>query len=342
MNQQEQRFKLIEDEAISKLQTATDLKELEEIRVRYLGRKGVIASELQSLAQLPVEQRVLVGKLINDLKSRLITQFSFKEEELRKKELDQKLSLELIDVTLPGRKRPLGKRHPITQTVDRIKQIFGGMGFQVAEGPEVEFDYYNFEALNTPEHHPARDLKATFYVGKKLLLRTETSPVQIRVMEKQRPPVRIIAPGRIYRCDAIDASHSPMFHQVEGLVVDKHITFADLKGTLLSFARQMFGEKTSLRFRPHYFPFTEPSAEMDIACVICGGKGCRTCSNEGWLELCGAGCVHPAVLEGVNYDPEEFTGFAFGMGIDRLAMVMYGINDIRLFFENDLRFLRQF
>lgn len=340
----DQKFKLIEAEVSAQIQNASDLKELEAIRVKYMGRKGAIASELQNLAQFPLEQKAIVGKLINDLKSQVAEQLNSKEKALKEQELERQFVRQTLDVTLPGRLPSLGHKHPITQTTDKIKEIFSKMGFQVADGPEIENEHYNFEALNTPEHHPARDLKATFYVGHKLLLRTETSPVQIRVMEKQRPPVRIISPGKVYRWDAIDARRSPMFHQVEGLLVDRHISFPDLKGTLFSFVHQMFGEKASARFRPHYFPFTEPSAELDISCVICHGSGygCRTCSGEGWLEVGGAGCVHPAVLKGVGYDPEEFTGFAFGMGIDRLAMIMYGINDIRLFFENDLRFLRQF
>ena len=275
------------------------------------------------------------------MRTRLTEAFDRLSETLSRQERQQKLALEKIDITLPGRRPKIGKKHPVTQSLERIQEIFRGMGFQIAEGPEIEHEYYNFDALNTPQDHPARDLHDTLYITDSLLLRTHTSPVQVRVMEKQQPPVRIIVPGKAYRRD-YDISHTPMFHQVEGLLVDYRVTFSELKGVLHSFAQQMFGEGTRVRFRPHFFPFTEPSAEVDISCTVCGGKGCRTCSWTGWLEILGAGSVDPNVFDYVNYDPNQVTGFAFGMGVDRIAMLRFGIPDLRLIFENDMRFLRQF
>ncbi len=318
---------------------AADPEALEALRVKYLGRKGVLTSVLRGLKDLDPEARRRVGATANQAKGSLETALA--EALTALKEAAARAGAPAIDVTLPGRRGPLGRLHPLTRTMDEICDIFLHLGFEAVTGPEVELDWYNFEALNLPPDHPARDMQDTFYFNDKVLLRTHTSPMQIRVMEKRRPPVRIIAPGKVYRRDS-DMTHSPMFHQVEGLLVDRGITFADLKGVLTEFVHQMFGPEVSLRFRPSYFPFTEPSAEIDIACVICRGEGCRVCKITGWLEVLGAGMVHPAVFEAVGYDPEEFTGFAFGLGVERIAMLKYGIDDIRLFFDNDLRFLKQF
>jgi len=336
----EELEKLQREVVISISQASTE-KEISEIRVKYLGKKGSITQVLKSLGTLPESERREVGQGANQLKES--TESKIEEALLRIRERERRgvLEKEKIDVTLPGRRIPVGKRHPLTQTLDEIIDIFSRLGFEVVEGPEVELDYYNFEALNIPKGHPAREMQATFFISEDVVLRTHTSPVQVRTMEKKRPPVRVICPGAVYRCDS-DPTHSPMFHQVEGLLVDKGITFADLKGVLTVFVHQMFGKETRLRFRPSFFPFTEPSAEIDIECFICGGRGCGVCSNTGWLEILGSGMVDPAVYKFVNYDPEEVTGFAFGMGIERIAMLKFGINDIRLFFTNDLRFLKQF
>lgn len=336
-------------EELEKLQEATFAalsrvsteKEVSEIRVRVLGRKGSLTQLLKCLGTLPESDRREIGRRANEVKEDLETRIEEVLLRIRERERKEALEKEKIDVTLPGRRIPLGRRHPLTQILEEIIDIFSRLGFEVVEGPEVELDYYNFEALNIPKGHPAREMQATFFISDEVVLRTHTSPVQVRTMEKKQPPVRVICPGAVYRCDS-DPTHSPMFHQVEGLLVDKGITFADLKGVLTVFVHQMFGEETKLRFRPSFFPFTEPSAEIDIECFICGGKGCGVCSNTGWLEILGSGMVDPAVYKFVNYDPEEVTGFAFGMGIERIAMLKYGINDIRLFFMNDLRFLRQF
>ncbi len=331
----------LQKEVVISISQASTEKEISEIRVKYLGKKGSITQVLKSLGMLPESERREVGRGANQLKES--TESKIEEALLRIREQERRggLEKEKIDVTLPGRRIPVGKRHPLTQTLDEIIDIFSRLGFEVVEGPEVELDYYNFEALNIPKGHPAREMQATFFISEDVVLRTHTSPVQVRTMEKKQPPVRVICPGAVYRCDS-DPTHSPMFHQVEGLLVDKGITFADLKGVLTVFVHQMFGKETRLRFRPSFFPFTEPSAEIDIECFICGGKGCGVCSNTGWLEILGSGMVDPAVYKFVNYDPEEVTGFAFGMGIERIAMLKFGINDIRLFFTNDLRFLRQF
>ena len=312
---------------------------LEALRVRYLGRKGALTQVLRGLKGLDPETRRLAGAQANRAKENL--EAALAEALTALKEAAARAAVPAIDVTLPGRRSPLGRLHPLTRTMEEVCDIFLHLGFEAVTGPEVELDWYNFEALNIPPDHPARDMQDTFYFNDKVLLRTHTSPMQIRVMEKRRPPVRIIAPGKVYRRDS-DMTHSPMFHQVEGLLVDRGVTFADLKGVLTEFVHQMFGPEVSLRFRPSYFPFTEPSAEIDIACVICRGEGCRVCKITGWLEVLGAGMVHPAVFEAVGYDPEEFTGFAFGLGVERIAMLKYGIDDIRLFFDNDLRFLKQF
>ncbi len=331
----------LQNEVRVSLSQASTQKEISEVRVKYLGKKGSITQILKSLGTLPESERREIGQIANQLKQNTETRIEEALSRIREKDRREALEREKIDVTLPGRRIPVGKRHPLTQILDAIIDIFSRLGFEVVEGPEVELDYYNFEALNIPKGHPAREMQATFFISDDVVLRTHTSPVQARTMEKKRPPVRVISPGAVYRCDS-DPSHSPMFHQVEGLLVDKGVTFADLKGVLTAFVHQMFGKETKLRFRPSFFPFTEPSAEIDIECFICGGKGCGICSNTGWLEILGSGMVDPAVYKFVNYDPEEVTGFAFGLGIERIAMLKFGINDIRLFFTNDLRFLRQF
>ena len=328
-------------EAIASIESASSSKELNEIRVRVLGRKGGLTQLLKRLACLPEADRRTIGKWANEIKEKLETEIAARLQDREKRERRESLEQERIDVTLPGRRLPLGKKHPLTQVLQEVISIFSRLGFEVVEGPEVELDYYNFEALNIPRGHPAREMQATFFISDDVVLRTHTSPVEVRTMERRRPPVRIISPGPCYRCDS-DPTHSPMFHQVEGLLVDRGVTFADLKGTLTFFVHQFFGEKTRLRFRPSFFPFTEPSAEVDIECIMCGGKGCGLCSNTGWLEILGAGMNDPAIYKFVDYDPEEVSGFAFGMGIERIAMLKFGINDIRLFFSNDLRFLRQF
>ena len=331
----------IREEVLASLSKVHTEKEITDIRVKILGRKGSLTQLLKQLGALPEAERKEIGKKANEIKEALESQIEEALVQLKEKEKKEALEKEKVDVTLPGRRIPMGKRHPITQILDEIVQIFSHLGFEVVEGPEVELDYYNFEALNIPKGHPAREMQATFFVSEDVVLRTHTSPVQVRTMEKRRPPIRVICPGAVYRCDS-DPTHSPMFHQVEGLLVDQGITFADLKGVLTVFVHEMFGAKTRLRFRPSFFPFTEPSAEVDIECFICGGKGCGVCSSTGWLEILGSGMVDPAVYQFVHYDPEQVTGFAFGMGIERIAMLKFGINDIRLFFNNDLRFLRQF
>jgi phenylalanyl-tRNA synthetase alpha chain len=326
---------------LSELSAVTSEETLHELRVKYLGKKGLLTSVMKGLGSLSPEDRPVVGQMVNVVKAQLEERVDCVLLEIRQKNKEEKLRSERLDVTLPGRRRPLGTKHPISMVIEEITGIFAGLGFKVAEGPEIEMDYYNFEALNIPKDHPARDMQDTFFVNDSIVLRTHTSPVQIRTMLKQAPPVRIIAPGTVYRCDS-DATHSPMFHQIEGLLVDKGVTFGDLKGILTIFVNQCFGAGTGVRLRPSFFPFTEPSAEVDIACVMCKGKGCRICKNTGWLEILGAGMVDPEVFRHVSYDSEAFTGFAFGMGIERIAMLRYGISDMRLLFENDLRFLSQF
>ncbi len=328
-------------QAVKELSGISTEEALHEVRVRFLGRKGDLTALMKGIGALLPEERPLMGQVVNEVRDKLDEKFDTALINIRAARKAQKLKEERIDVTLPGRRISLGTKHPITLVIEEIIDIFAGLGFQVAEGPEIELDYYNFEALNFPKDHPARDMQDTFFIGENLLLRTHTSPVQIRTMLKHAPPLRIIAPGTVYRCDS-DATHSPMFHQIEGLLVDKGITFGDLKGILTIFVNQCFGKGTGVRLRPSFFPFTEPSAEVDIACVICKGKGCRVCKNSGWLEILGAGMVDPEVYRHVHYDPESVSGFAFGMGIERIAMLKYGINDMRLLFENDLRFLGQF
>lgn len=320
-----------------------NLDELNEMKVKILGKKGELTNILKEMGKVSAEERPIIGQLANKIRDDLNDIFTQKYQEIKNKELEEKLSKETIDVTLPGKEIKKGSIHPVTKTIMEIEEIFIGLGFEIAEGPEIETDFYNFEALNLPKDHPARDMQDSFYITPDVLLRTHTSPVQVRTMleKKQDLPVKIICPGKVYRRDD-DATHSPMFHQVEGLVIDKNIRMSDLKGVLLAFAREMFGPDQKIRLRPSFFPFTEPSAEVDIACVMCGGKGCRTCKQTGWLEILGSGMVHPNVLRYGGYDPEEVTAFAFGMGVERIAMLKYGINDLRLFYENDVRFLNQF
>jgi phenylalanyl-tRNA synthetase alpha chain len=328
-------------EARAAIACATTSAALEQIRVRYLGRQGALTSLLRSLGTLPAAERPLVGAAANDAKRELETVLEQRLAATLEEERRRQREGARVDLTLPGRRPPLGSVHPLTRVHDEIVEIFAGLGFSVAEGPEIESDYFNFEALNLPKDHPARDMQDTFYLTEDRLLRTHTSPVQIRTMQAQRPPLRIIVPGKVYRRDA-DITHSPQFTQFEGLAVDRNISMADLKGTLELFAREMFGPRSKIRFRPSFFPFTEPSAEVDVLCFLCGGDGCRVCKQSGWLEILGCGMVHPQVLRNVGYDPEEVTGWAFGMGVERIAMLKYGVDDIRLFYENDLRFLTQF
>ena len=332
----------IEDRARADIAAASTSAQLEDIRVRVLGRQGELTQLLRSLGSIPPEERPTLGLAANQTKQNLEMLIDGRLAETLEAERQAERRRTRLDLTLPGRRPPQGSLHPLTRVHDEIVAIFAGLGFSVAEGPEIESDYHNFEALNIPRDHPARDMQDTLYVGESTLLRTHTSPVQIRTMLAQKPPVRIIVPGKVYRRDVADATHSPMFHQVEGLAVDRAITMADLKGTLELFAREMFGPRSRIRFRPSFFPFTEPSAEVDVLCFVCGGAGCRLCKQGGWLEILGSGMVHPQVLRNVGYDPEEVTGWAFGMGIERIAMLKYGIDDLRLFFENDLRFLGQF
>lgn len=315
---------------------------LEEIRIKYLGKKGQLTAILRGMGALSAEERPVVGAIANEVRTEIEGAIALRSAELKKSELARKLVEEKLDVTLDITKTPAGHIHPITRAWDRLTDIFVNMGFEVAEGPEVESVYNNFDALNAPADHPSRDFQDTFYINDEVLLRTQTSPVQIRAMRGKEPPIRIISPGRVYRSDVADASHSPIFHQCEGLVIDKNITMGDLKGILALFAKTMFGSETKTRFRPHNFPFTEPSAEVDVSCFVCGGKGCRLCKGEGWIEILGAGMVHPNVLKAGGIDPEIYSGFAFGMGIERVAMIMAGIDDMRLLYENDVRFLKQF
>ena len=335
------RVRTIVDGAREEIERAATRRDLEEVRVKYLGKRGVLTQLLRSLPSLSPAERPVVGREANLAKTEIESGLKGRDAVLEALERRARLAAERPDLTLPGRRVVPGGLHPLTRVHDEIVDVFTGMGFAVAEGPEVELDYYNFEALNIPKDHPARDMQDTFYVGGEILLRTHTSPVQIRTMERQKPPVRIICPGRVYRRDA-DITHSPVFHQVEGLAVDRGITMADLKGTLELFARELFGADSRIRFRPSFFPFTEPSAEVDVLCFLCKGGGCRVCKQSGWLEILGSGMVHPRILRSMGYDTEEVTGWAFGMGIERVAMLRYGIDDIRLFYENDLRFLSQF
>jgi len=323
------------------IRDARDPAALQDVRVAYLGKKGALTAIMKGMGQLSAEERPQVGALANTVKDQLEEAFARKAEELAELAIQARLASERLDVTLPGRRWPAGSKHPVTLVTEDLVAIFAGLGFGVAEGPEIESDFYNFEALNIPKDHPARDMQDTFYVSDEVVLRTHTSPVQIRAMVRQQPPVRVIAPGTVYRRDS-DLTHSPMFHQIEGFLVDRKVTFGDLKGVLTTFLGQFFGPNLDVRFRPSFFPFTEPSAEVDIQCVICGGSGCRVCSQTGWLEILGCGMIDPEVFKSVDYDPTSYSGFAFGIGLERLAMLKYGVNDLRLFFENDQRFLAQF
>lgn len=332
----------IKVQAEKELSSVQSIQELESVRVKYLGKKGELTSVLRGMGSLSPEERPVVGQLANEVRSFVEKKIEEVKADLVKKEREKQLDREVIDVTIPGKRRKLGKKHPLSSVIEEIENIFIGMGYEIAEGPEVELDYYNFEALNIPKGHPARDTQDTFYINENIVLRTQTSPVQIRVMENKKPPIKIICPGRVYRSDAVDATHSPIFHQVEGLVVDKGVTMGDLVGTLQVFARNLFGENSKIRLRPHHFPFTEPSAEVDVSCWNCGGKGCRVCKNEGWIEILGAGMVHPKVLEICGIDPEIYSGFAFGLGVERTAQARFNLDDMRLLYENDVRFLKQF
>jgi len=331
--------KIAEEAAAAISESGADL---EALRIKYLGKKGELTAVLRGMGALSPEERPVIGQLANEVRADIEAKLDARRESAAAEALQKKLESEKIDVTVPARKVPVGKMHPISLVQRQLEEIFLGMGYEIAEGPEVEYDYYNFQALNIPEDHPARDTQDTFYITDNILLRSQTSPVQARVMEKTQPPIKIISPGRVYRSDAVDATHSPLFHQVEGLVVDKGVTMGDLKGTLESFAKTMFGEETKIRFRPHHFPFTEPSAEIDVSCFACGGEGCRLCKGEGWIEILGGGMVHPQVLRNCGIDPEVYSGFAFGLGVERIVMLKYHIDDMRHLYENDVRFLHQF
>ena len=339
MKSQLEAIRAAATEEIAKVSSKTDLDAL---KVRFLGKKGELTAILKQMGKLSPEERPVMGQLANEVRSFIEEKIEERSAEIKVLETAQKLKDETIDVTMPGKVKPLGHKHPLSIVLDEVKEIFMGMGFDVATGPEVEWDYYNFEALNIPKGHPARDTQDTFYITENMLLRTQTSPVQIRVMENNQPPIRIIAPGRVYRSDAVDATHSPLFQQIEGLVVDKGITMGDLKGNLEAFAKRLYGNDTKIRLRPHHFPFTEPSCEIDVSCFRCGGKGCHMCKGEGWIEILGGGMVHPKVLKNGGIDPEVYSGFAFGVGLERLVMFRFNIDDMRLLYENDMRFLGQF
>ena len=337
-----EKLEEIRQAAQKQLEAASDESSLEQLRVSLLGKKSELSQVLRGMGQLSADERPKIGALANDIRSSIESAIASRRAEIEKQLSAAKLAAERIDVTIPGTAHRRGSRHPLGQIEHEMAEIFRSMGFDIVDGPEVEYDYYNFQALNIPENHPARDTQDTFYITDNVLLRSQTSPVQVHVMENQRPPIRILSPGRVYRSDSVDATHSPLFHQIEGLVVDKGVTMTDLKGTLAMFARRMFGEQTKVRFRPHHFPFTEPSAEVDVSCFACGGKGCRLCKGEGWIEILGAGMVHPNVLRGCDIDPDVYSGFAFGLGVERIAMLKYHIDDMRLLYENDVRFLEQF
>jgi phenylalanyl-tRNA synthetase alpha chain len=336
------KLKSIMDRAISEIASSDDMEKLNAIKVNILGKKGELTDILKGMKDVAAEERPKVGQMVNETRAAIEEKLNEKLEEMKKKLREEQMKAETIDVTLPGKKSELGHKHPNTIALEELLRIFTGLGYEVVDGPEVEKDYYNFEALNIPANHPAKDEQDTFYVTNDIVLRTQTSSVQVHVMEKQKPPYKIISPGRVFRADEVDATHSPSFHQVEGLVIDKNVTFADLKGTLAEFARRMFGPDTKVKFRPHHFPFTEPSAEMDVSCFKCGGKGCRFCKGEGWIEILGCGMVHPHVLEMRGIDPDEYVGFAFGVGLERITLLKYEIDDMRLLYENDVRFLKQF
>jgi phenylalanyl-tRNA synthetase alpha chain len=337
-----EKLEAIKADAVAKIQAAENLDVLNDIRVAVLGKKGALTEVLKGMKNVAPEDRPKVGQMVNDARSSIEGVMEEVKQKLAAKAREAQLAKEVIDVTLPAKRNKVGHRHPNTIALEEVERIFVGMGYEVVEGPEVEYDYYNFEALNIPENHPAKDEQDTFYVTDNIVLRTQTSPIQVRMMEQGKLPIRMIAPGRVFRSDEVDATHSPSFHQIEGLVVDKNITFADLKGTLAQFAKELFGEDTKVKFRPHHFPFTEPSAEVDVTCFKCGGKGCRMCKGSGWIEILGCGMVHPHVLEMCGIDPNEYSGFAFGVGLERIALLKYEIDDMRLLYENDERFLKQF
>ena len=337
-----EKLKAIREEAVSKILESENLDKLNEIRVAYLGKKGQLTEVLKGMKDVAPEDRPKVGQMVNETRAAIEEKMEEVKNNLAAKAREAKLKAEVIDVTLPAKKNKIGHLHPNTVALEELEKIFVGLGYEVVEGPEVEYDYYNFEALNIPANHPAKDEQDTFYINRNMVLRTQTSSVQVHVMENEKPPIRIISPGRVFRSDEVDATHSPSFHQVEGLVIAKNVTFADLKGTLQEFAKELFGADTKVKFRPHHFPFTEPSAEMDVTCFKGGGKGCRFCKGEGWIEILGCGMVHPHVLEMSGIDPEEYTGFAFGVGLERIALLKYEIDDMRLLYENDDRFLSQF
>ena len=336
------KLSAIKESALKQIQASDALDKLNEVRVAFLGKKGELTNVLKGMKDVAPEDRPKVGQWVNEAREAIEKELEERRAKMEKKLREEKMKREVIDVTLPAKKSKLGHRHPNTIALEEVERIFIGLGYEVVEGPEVEKDYYNFEALNIPANHPAKDEQDTFYINGDILLRTQTSPVQVRVMEKGKLPIRVLAPGRVFRSDEVDATHSPSFHQIEGLVIDKNITFSDLKGTLAQFAKEMFGEETKVKFRPHHFPFTEPSAEMDVTCFKCGGKGCRFCKGAGWIEILGCGMVHPRVLEMSHIDPEKYTGFAFGVGLERIALLKYEIDDMRLLYENDIRFLNQF
>ena len=336
------KLEMIKGSAMISIETAENLKTLEELRVQYLGKKGELTAVLRNMKDLSSEERPVIGQMANEVRETIEKALASKKTALESAEQNKKLQEEVLDITMPGKKPKLGHIHPIQKTLEDVKEIFLGMGYEIVEGREVETAYYNFDALNLGEEHPARDEQDTFYFSNDLVLRTATSPVQVHTMEKEKLPIRMIAPGRVYRSDEVDATHSPIFNQIEGLVIDKNITFGDLKGVLAELAKGLFGNKVEVKFRPHYFPFTEPSAEMDVTCVYCGGKGCNVCKGEGWIEILGCGMVHPKVLEMAGIDPTVYQGFAFGVGLERITMLKYDINDLRLYYENDIRFLSQF
>ena len=337
-----EKLQKIREEAVRQIEEAKELNALNDVRVSVLGKKGELTAVLKGMKDVKPEDRPMVGQLVNETREAIERTLEETKKKLESAELEHRLEKEVIDVTLPAKQNSVGHRHPNMIALEEVERIFVGMGYEVVEGPEVEQDYYNFEAFNIPKNHPARDEQDTFYINDSIVLRTQTSPVQVRVMEEGKLPIRMIAPGRVFRSDEVDATHSPSFHQIEGMVVDKNITFADLKGTLAEFAKELFGEDTKVKFRPHHFPFTEPSAEMDVTCFKCGGKGCRFCKGEGWIEILGCGMVHPKVLRMSGIDPEEYSGFAFGVGLERIALLKYEIDDMRLLYENDIRFLKQF
>jgi phenylalanyl-tRNA synthetase alpha chain len=341
-NKMQKKLEQIKTDALAVLEKAMSKKEIEDIRIKYLGKKGELTSILRGMGGLSSEERPIVGKIANEVRGSLEEFINSASKSINEKEKNSKLQSEIIDISMPGNIKSLGHKNPLQLTLDSINEIFLSMGFTIEEGPEVELDHYNFEALNIPKNHPARGEQDTFYINDDVVLRTQTSPVQIRTMENQKPPIKMISPGKVYRSDAVDATHSPIFYQIEGLVVAEGITFADLKGTLELFTKKMFGDKMKTKFRPHHFPFTEPSAEMDATCFVCGGKGCNVCKGSGWIELLGCGMVHPQVLRNCGIDPEVYSGFAFGFGLDRMVMLNYAIDDIRLLYEADMRFLQQF